>query len=151
MMETHGWRRVLSVSALGACVACSGATSDEYDVRIGEWTGTIVDGEAVEFTVQTLGVTRVAFDWRLPCAGPTPAHSIFSSDPQPIVRRELIFTDELGADFEVRFTATFETDSLASGRIELETHGDGSSYFCEGEAELAWTAAFSHELVAPLE
>jgi hypothetical protein len=141
-----GWSCALRASALGACVACSGATADEANVRIGEWTGTTADGEALEFTVETLGVTRVAFDWRLPCAEATPARSSFSSDPQPIVGRELIFTDDLGAEADLEFSATFETDSLASGRIKVETHGGGSGYFCEGRTELTWTAAFSHEL-----
>ena len=121
--------------------AASDAAGD--DVRIGVWTGTTSDGESLELTVEELGVTRVAFGWVLPCPGEIGATSVFSPDPQPIVRRKLTFSDELGMSVDFTLVATFDSNSTASGTLQIYTHASGQ--FCDGMSTVTWNAAFSRE------
>ena len=133
------------LSLLWVCAGCGSAASgaEEDEVRIGVWRGTTSDGESLELTVEELGVTRVVFGWVLPCPGEITATSVFTTDPQPIVRGELTFSDELGMSVDFTLVATFDSDSTASGTLHIETHASGQ--FCEGMSTVTWSAAFSRE------
>ncbi len=128
---------------------CGGATDSKGatgGIRIGEWIGVTANDEALAFTVETLGVTRVELNWTSPCPEATPAISIFTSEAQPIVERTLVYTDGSSTFVNITLVATFDSDQSASGTLEIETNDDGSGIFCDGERNDSWRAAFSRAL-----
>jgi hypothetical protein len=135
----------LLLSLLWVCAGCGSAASDAAvdEVQIGVWRGTTSDGESLELTVEELGVTRVAFGWVLPCPGEIGATSVFTTDPQPIVQGQLTFSDALGMSVDFTLVATFDSDSTASGTLQIYTHASGQ--FCEGMSTVTWNAAFNRE------
>jgi hypothetical protein len=135
----------LLLSLLWVCAGCGSAASDGAgnDVRMGEWTGTTSDAQSLEFTVEELGVTRVAFGWVLPCPDGPEAFSVSTSAPQAIVRRELVIKDDVGMAADFTFIAAFDSDTTASGTLHIDAHA--ASGFCDGMSTVSFSASFSRE------